>query len=54
LVLVKEDNLPPLVWKIGVIEELFPGNDAITRVVMVRTPSRSYKRPVVKLCPIPV
>jgi hypothetical protein len=49
LVIVKEDNLPPLVWKIGVIEELFPGNDGITRVVIVRTPSGSYKRPLVKL-----
>jgi hypothetical protein len=54
LVIVKEDNLPPLVWKISVIEELFPGNDGITRVVMVRTPSGSYKRPLVKLCPIPL
>jgi hypothetical protein len=26
------------VWKVGVIEELFQGSDAITRVVMVRTP----------------
>jgi hypothetical protein len=28
LVIVKEDNLLPLVWKVGV-EELFPGDDAI-------------------------
>jgi hypothetical protein len=54
LVVVKEDNLPPLVWKFGVIEELFPGDDAITRVVMVKTPLSRYKRPLVKLCPIPV
>jgi hypothetical protein len=42
------------VWKVGVIEELFPGDDAIIRVVMVRTPLGSYKRPLAKLCPIPV
>jgi hypothetical protein len=43
LVIVKEDNLPPLDWNFGICEELFPGNDGITRVVTVKTSSGIYK-----------
>jgi hypothetical protein len=43
LVIVKEDNLPPLVWNIGISEEWLPGNDGITRVVTVKTSSGIYK-----------
>ncbi|XP_046988473.1 uncharacterized protein LOC124594161 [Schistocerca americana] len=52
-VLVKEDNLPPLVWRLGVIDQLFPGPDKCVRVVMVKTASGQIKRPIAKLCPLP-
>lgn len=53
LVIVKEDNLPPLSWKLAVIEEVHPGPDELVRVVTVRTPHGLYKRPITKLCLLP-
>jgi hypothetical protein len=43
LVLLKEDNIPPLVWKTRTIEEVFPGQDGHVRVALVRT-SRGHSR----------
>ena len=54
LVLLKEDNLPPLIWSTGVIVDVHPGSDGLVRVVTVRTPKGVYKRPVNKLCAFPV
>ncbi|XP_044760280.1 uncharacterized protein LOC123317737 [Coccinella septempunctata] len=46
LVLVKEDNLPPLMWKMGRIVSLHPGDDSVVRVVSVRYSGGSIlKRP---------
>lgn len=53
LVIIQQDNSPPLHWPLGIIEELFYGNDGISRVALVRTKHGSYKRPVVRLCPLP-
>lgn len=53
LVLIRQDDTPPLRWPTGIIEEVYPGKDGIIRVVLVRTPAGTFKRPVVKLCPIP-
>jgi hypothetical protein len=50
---LKEDNIPPLVWKTGIIEEVFPGQDGHVRVALVRTSRGHFKRPVVKLIPLP-
>lgn len=36
LVIVREDNLPSLVWSLG-IEEVYPGDDKIVRAALVRT-----------------
>lgn len=52
-VLIKEDNLPSLVWKLGVIIELFPGPDKRVRVVLVKAANGQFKRPIAKLCPLP-
>lgn len=46
LVIVEKDNLPPLVWSLGRIEEIYPGDDNVTRTVLVRTTKGSYKRPI--------
>ncbi|XP_026467639.1 uncharacterized protein LOC113371215 [Ctenocephalides felis] len=53
LVLIKNENLPPLQWSMGVIEDVFPGKDGEVRTALVRTRATLLKRPVVKLCPLP-
>lgn len=49
LVIVKEDNLAPIKWKLGRIQEVYPGTDGLVRNVAVRTATGVYKRPIVKL-----
>lgn len=53
VVIVKDDLSPPLMWNIGIITAIYPGSDGVIRVVQVRTKTGSYKRPVVKVCPLP-
>lgn len=53
LVLLKEDNLPPLKWCLGRIVEAMPGKDGHVRVVKVRTSQGIFTRPIVKVCPLP-
>jgi hypothetical protein len=53
LVLVKEDNLPPLVWKKAVIIDLHTGKDGLTRVVTLKTSTGMFKRPITKICLLP-
>jgi hypothetical protein len=50
VVLLKEDNLPPLVWKKAVISDIHTGRDGLTRVVMLTTSKETLKRPVTKIC----
>ena len=54
MVVVKEDNLPPLQWKLGRIVKTHPGPDNIIRVVTVSTNTGEYKRCIKKLCPLPI
>ena len=54
LVLIKEDNLPPLCWKMGRIVDCHPGSDGVVRVVTVQCATNKLKRPVVKICPLPI
>ncbi|XP_047996432.1 uncharacterized protein LOC125234263 [Leguminivora glycinivorella] len=54
LVLIKEENLPPLKWKLGRIEDLLPGKDGVVRVVRLKTSTGSLTRPVVKICRLPL
>lgn len=55
LVLIKEDNAPPLCWKLGRISKLFYGpKDSIPRVADVTTPRGCEQRlPLVRLCLLP-
>ncbi|KAJ8980855.1 hypothetical protein NQ317_008914 [Molorchus minor] len=46
-------NTPPLHWPLGIITEAFSGKDGQVRVVSVKTKTGIYKRPVVKVCPLP-
>lgn len=49
LVVVKEENLPPMSWKLARIEEVLPGKDGLVRTVILRTSTGIYKRPITKL-----
>jgi hypothetical protein len=51
VVIVVDDLLPRNSWPKGIIEELFPGKDGIARAVTVRTATRTYRRPLSKICP---
>lgn len=53
VVILKQENLAPLNWLLGVITEVFPGKDGIVRVATVRTARGEYKRPICKLAPLP-
>ncbi|XP_061717053.1 uncharacterized protein LOC133524913 [Cydia pomonella] len=52
LVLLKEDNLPPLKWRLGRIVAVFPGRDGINRVADVRTANGVVRRAFSKICPL--
>jgi len=54
LVILHEENVPPLQWKLGRVIHLFPGKDGVPRVAEVRTATGCFKRPVVKLSVLPV
>ena len=54
LVLLKEDNLPPLKWSLGRVTELHPGKDNVIRSVSVRVGHSILERPVTKLCVLPM
>ncbi|XP_044764104.1 uncharacterized protein LOC123320759 [Coccinella septempunctata] len=53
LVLIKDEQLPPLRWRLGRIENLHSGEDGRVRVCTLRTNNGTLQRPVVKLCPLP-
>lgn len=54
MVVLKDENSPPLKWKLGRIVQCFPGEDNIVRVVNVKTSSGVFKRPVAKTCILPI
>ncbi|XP_050671207.1 uncharacterized protein LOC126969704 [Leptidea sinapis] len=54
VVLVKDDMLPPGKWLLGRIIQKHPGTDGITRVVTLKYKDSVFKRPIAKLCPLPL
>ncbi|XP_026467753.1 uncharacterized protein LOC113371339 [Ctenocephalides felis] len=54
IVLLKEDNLPPLSWLLGRVIGTAIGKDKNVRVATVKTKNDIFIRPIVKLCPLPV
>ena len=53
LVLIKDDNLPPLRWNLGRIVRIHPGADGISRVADLLTASGVTRRAFSKICPLP-
>ena len=54
LVLIRNPNLPPSNWERGRIVECHPGDDGLTRVVTIKTAQSQYKRPLSKICFLPI
>ncbi|XP_062713249.1 uncharacterized protein LOC134290197 [Aedes albopictus] len=54
IVVVREDNIPPLDWPLARITEVHPGADGVIRVVTIRTTRGTYRRPVNRICPLPI
>ncbi|XP_055613344.1 uncharacterized protein LOC129759834 [Uranotaenia lowii] len=54
LVLLKEENIPPMRWPTARIVQTHPGSDGIIRVVTLRTAKGSCTRPVSKICLLPI
>lgn len=54
LVVIKDDNQPPMKWRMGRISEVHPGRDDIVRVVTLKTANGFLTRPVEKICILPL
>ncbi|XP_011858701.1 PREDICTED: uncharacterized protein LOC105556228 [Vollenhovia emeryi] len=53
-VLLKNSTLPPCKWELGRITQCHTGADGLVRVVTVKTAGSEFKRPIVKICCLPV
>lgn len=54
LVLLKNNLLPPSQWELARVVQTHPGTDNHVRVVTVRTAKTEFRRPIVKICRLPV
>ncbi|XP_055604218.1 uncharacterized protein LOC129752466 [Uranotaenia lowii] len=54
MVIIKEENLPPLKWALGRITALHPGPDGNVRVADIRTEDGLKSRPISKICLLPI
>lgn len=54
LVILKEDNTPPMRWPLGRVTQVHPGKDGLVRVVSVKISSGAVvKRNITKVCLFP-
>lgn len=54
LVLLRDDNAPPLQWRLGRIIAVHPGRDGLIRIVDVKTMNGIVQRSLPKLCILPI
>ncbi|XP_063981499.1 uncharacterized protein LOC135164772 [Diachasmimorpha longicaudata] len=54
VVLLMDDHLTCARWPLGVITEVFPGNDGVARVATIRTTNGTFKRNITRLCMLPI
>lgn len=54
IVLIKEDRLPPTTWMMGKISDVHPGKDNGVRAATVYSNNKHFKRPITKLCKLPI
>ncbi|XP_046145766.1 uncharacterized protein LOC123989132 [Osmia bicornis bicornis] len=53
LVLLREDNVPPMQWALGRVLRTYPGSDGIIRTVTIKTAASELDRSVKRLVPLP-
>jgi hypothetical protein len=53
LVIIREDNTPPVTWRMGRIIMTHPGTDGHVRVATIKTAAGVLKRPITKVCVLP-
>ena len=51
--IIRDTNLPPLQWRLGLVVKVKPGGDGVIRAASVQTSSGVWKRAVRVLCPLP-
>ncbi|XP_004533440.1 uncharacterized protein LOC101460272 [Ceratitis capitata] len=54
IVLIKDENLPPLRWPLARVIDIIPGSDGIARVAKLKTSSGFTKRAITNLCLLPL
>ncbi|XP_062556845.1 uncharacterized protein LOC134221673 [Armigeres subalbatus] len=54
LVIIVDENQPPMRWPIARVKELHPGKDGVVRVVTLQTTSGLLTRPTAKICILPI
>lgn len=54
LVIVKDERLPPSKWLMGRLVEVHPGADGLVRTATIKCKDSISKRPVAKLCLLPI
>jgi len=54
LVLIKNPLLPPSKWNLARVTQCHEGPDGLVRVATIKTALSKYRRPIVKLCPLPI
>lgn len=54
LVIVKDENLPTNKWLLARVVDVHPGSDGHIRVATVKTKNTILKRPITKLCLLPM
>lgn len=54
IVLIVDDNSPPLAWKLGRITQAHPGKDGIVRAATIKTSSGIIQRATIKLRRLPI
>lgn len=54
LVIIKDERMPPLKWKLGRVLAVHPGSDGLVRVATLKTEGGELKRPIVKLALLPI
>ncbi|XP_045762268.1 uncharacterized protein LOC123865340 isoform X2 [Maniola jurtina] len=54
LVLVKDRAQPPLLWLLGRVEKVHPGQDGVARVAEIKTKKGVITRAFNNICPLPI
>ncbi|XP_053699198.1 uncharacterized protein LOC128746181 [Sabethes cyaneus] len=54
MVVVKEDNLPPLKWALGRVTHITKGADGNVRVTTIKTKDGYFSRAISKICILPI